>query len=468
MVSLFGIMNMAAGSMSVEQEATAVSGQNLANVNNPAYAEEQVAIQENAGLQTTNGQEGEGVSAGAITELRNALLDAQITAEGGVTSSLTTQQSALQQAEAYLDEQISSATSSDGSTASSNGLAAGLSNFFDSLQTLSTDPSNLSDRQAVVQAAQQLTEQFNQVSSGLSTVNTNLNSTIQSNVTSANQDLAQIASLNGQIVAAESGGGTANQLVDLREQTIENLGSLVNITTTPQSDGAVNIAIGGVNMVVGPAASDSLATYADSNGNLQIKAQTAGTDLTLSSGSIEGAITARDGTLATLQSSVNTLATQLISQVNTIYTPGYDLNGNHGQALFTGSGAGNIGVNSALVSDPSTFQASASGAAGDNSIVTALANLANTSLSALNNQTFSENYSTAVGTFGSAIQSVNEQLSNSTAVAQMLTTQRSNYGGVNTDTEMTNLMQYQKAYEASAEMITTINQMAEVLINMDQ
>lgn len=461
-------MNMAAGSMSVEQEETSITGQNLANVNNPAYAEEQVQVQESTPVPTTSGQEGTGVTAVSITELRNALLDAQITAEGGVTGSLTAQQNALQSAEAYLNEQISSTGSSDGSTSSPNGLAAGLSNFFDSLQTLSTDPSNISDRQAVVQAAQQLTGQFNEVSSGLSTVTSNLNSTIQSGVTSANQDLAQIASLNQQIVNAQNSGGTADQLVDLREQTIENLGGLVSITTAAQANGAVNVSIGGVNMVAGDATPDSLATYTDSNGNLQIKAQNAGTDLTLSSGSIEGAITARDGTVATLQGSVNTLAKQLISQVNTIYTPGYDLSGNSGAALFTGSGSANIGVNSTLVNDPSTFQASASGAAGDNSIALGLANLANTSLAALNNQTLSQNYSAAVGTFGSSLQSVNEQLDSSNSVAQMLSSQRSSYGGVSTDTEMTNLLQFQKAYEASAELITNVNEMTQALISMIQ
>lgn len=461
-------MNMAAGSMSVDQEATAVSGQNLANVNNPAYAEEQLQIEESAPDITTNGEEGTGVTAGDITELRNALLDAQITSEGGVTGSLTAQQTALDQVEAYLDEQISSSSSSSGSTESANGIAADLSNFFDSLQTLSTDPSNLSDQQAVVQAAQQLTEQFNQVSSGLSTVQSDLNSTIQSSVTTANQDLSQIASLNQQIVVAQSEGGTADQLVDQREQLLENLGGLVNITTSTQSNGAVNVSISGVNMIDGNSVTNSLGTYTDANGNLQINAARTGTDLTLTSGSIEGNITARDGALATLQGSLNTLASQLITQVNTIYSPGYDVNGGSGQKLFTGSTAADIGVNSSLVNDPSTFQGSASGAAGDNSIVVALANLANTSLSALNNQTLSNSYATTVGTFGSALQSVNDQLDSSNSVAQMLQSQRSSYGGVDTDTEMTNLLQYQKAYEASAELVTTVNQMAEAVINMDQ
>jgi flagellar hook-associated protein 1 FlgK len=455
MLSLFGVLNMGGQSLSVQQEATAIAGQNLANVNNPAYADEQLEVQEATPLDTPVGEEGTGVDAVSITSMRDALLDAQIAAEGSVTGSLTAQQSALQEAEAYLNEQLSSSSSSSSSAASSsNGLTADLSNFFSSLQTLSTDPSNISDRQAVIQSAQQLTEQFNQVSSGLNTVNNDLNSSIQSGVAAANQDLSQIASLNQQIMEAQDSGGTADQLVDEREQTIENLSGYVNLTTSAQPDGAINVSIGGCSMVSGDTMVNSLKTIGSGT---QLYAATVNDgELTLSGGSIEGSITARDGAVATLQTSLNTLASELINQVKAVY-PG---------SFFTGSDAGSIGVNSTLVNDPSTLQTGATGDPGDNGVVLAMANLADTPLSDLNNQTMSQYYSQTVGAFGSALQSVNEQLANSTSVAQMLTTQRDSASGVDTDTEMTNLLQFQKAYEASAELVTTVNEMLETLVTM--
>ena len=183
-------------------------------------------------------------------------------------------------------------------------------------------------------------------------------------------------------------------------------------------------------------------------------------------GSIEGNIDVRDGALATLQTSVNTLASQLITQVNTVYSAGVDLNGNSGQNFFTGADASDIGVNSTVVNDPSTFQASGTaGAAGDNSVALALAQLANQPVAALNNQTFTQNYAQTVGALGSALSSVNDQVNNSTAVSQMLSNQRASVSGVSTDDEMTNLVQFQKAYQASAELITTVNQMLETLVS---
>jgi len=457
---------MGGQSLSVQQEATAIAGQNMANVNNPAYADEHLMVQAATPLETPTGEEGTGVEAVSITSMRDALLDAQIAAEGSVAGSLTAQQSALQQAEAYLNEELGNSSSSAAS--SSNGLTADLSSLFSSLQTLSTNPSNISDRQAVIQSAQQLTEQFNQVSSGLATVSSEMNTSIQSGVAASNQDLSQIASLNQQIMEAQDNGGTADQLVDEREKTIEDLAGYVNLTTSAQSDGAISVSIGGVAMVSGDTTPDSLATYTNADGQLLVQAQNAGTPLTLSGGSIEGSITARDGAVATLQSSLNTLASQLISSFNHVYSGGFDLNGHNLQSVFfTGSDAGSIGVNSTVANDPSTFQASgAAGDVGDNTVVLALANLANQSMAGLNNQTLGQSYAGTVGNFGSSLQSVNEQLANSTSVAQMLSTQRDSASGVDTDTEMTNLLQFQKAYEASAELITTVNEMLATLISM--
>ena len=180
----------------------------------------------------------------------------------------------------------------------------------------------------------------------------------------------------------------------------------------------------------------------------------------MTGGSIAGEITARDGALAGLQSGLNTLAAQLITSVNNIYSAGYDLNGDTGQNLFTGTDAASIGVNSALASDPSQFQASGTaGATGDNTIALALAQLASQKISKLSNQTFTQSYAQTVSALGDAISRATDQLDTSQAVSQTLSNQRSAVSGVSIDEEMTQLLQYQKAYEASAQLVTTINTM---------
>jgi len=472
MLSLFGILNMAAGSMQTEQEGVAVSGQNMANVNNPAYADEQVAIQATTPLQTNAGMEGTGAEVTAITEIRDALLDQQIQGSTSSTGSLNAQQTALQYVQNLLGEQLSdsSGTASAANVGSTGGLDSDLSGLFSALQTLSTDPSSLTNRQAVISAAQQLSSQFNQVDQSLSTLNTQLNQSVQTDVTSANQLISQIAALNKQIVEAQAAsGGSANDFIDEREQDIESLSNLVNLQTTANTNGSVDISIAGDAVVTGDNVEDTLETYDSGGGQLGVASATTGTPLTLSGGSIQGTMEARDGGLASLQTGLNTLASQLISSVNTVYSTGYDLNGNTGAAFFTGTGSANIAVNSALVNDPTAFQASGvAGNSGDNQVALALAQLGNTNQAGLGNQTFSQSYNSTITALGSSLSAVNNQLSEQQSVQTMLTTQRQNETGVNLDQEMTNVMAFEKAYEGSAELVTSLDQMLTTVLQMKQ
>jgi flagellar hook-associated protein 1 FlgK len=464
MLGLFGTLDLAARSLAAQQEAMAVAGQNMANVNNPAYAREQAVIQTSAPLQTPAGQEGTGADVVSITELRDRLLDNQILSENSVTGSLAAQQSALQNAEAYLGEQLTSASASSASAASTGGLAAMLGKLFNSFSSMTT---GAGDPATVVQSAQEVTNQLNQVSANLSQVRGNLNTSMQNDVASCNQDLSQIAALNHQIILAQAAGGTANGLVDARQQKIEDLASKVNISTTAQANGSVDISIGGVAMVAGGSAVNGLQTYDAGGGQLLIQDENTATPLAVTGGSIAGNITVRDGALAGLQTSLNTLASQLITQVNNIYSAGYDSSGGTGQNFFTGTSAATIGVNSALVANPSQFQGSSTaGAGGDTQIALSLANLATQSNPALGNQSLTQSYAQTVSNLGNAIQTSADQFNTSQAISTTLANQRSSQSGVSIDQEMTNLMEFQKAYEASAQIVTTINAMMETVINM--
>jgi flagellar hook-associated protein 1 FlgK len=154
------------------------------------------------------------------------------------------------------------------------------------------------------------------------------------------------------------------------------------------------------------------------------------------------------------------MASSLITQVNSIYSGGYSLFGTTGADFFTGTGASNIAVNPNLINAPSNFQASGSATAtGDNTVALQLAELADTPQSSLQNETFGDSFDQGIGSFGDALQTANNQVTNQTAVMNMLTNQQASISGVSLDQEMTNLLSFQQAYEASAELVTTVNQM---------
>lgn len=452
--------------MAAQQVAVEVAGHNLANANNPAYARQRVQIQTSPPTPTSAGMEGTGVQVASVQQVRDQFLDSQIRSEASVGGYWNSQQGALQNAQTQLDEFLN-LSSTDGASGGTAGLSGQLNNLFSAFQAVATSSTDPSARLSLVNAAQTLASGFNQASQNLSSLNGLLNNSISNDVASANQLLSDIAGLNDQIARAAASGGNANDLMDSREQDLENLSKLANIQTAANSDGTVSVSIGGQQLVTGNKLTDTLATYNPGDGNLLVQTATSATPLTLSGGSIQGTIDARDGALATLRNSLDKMASSLVTQVNGIYKNGYDLNGNSGANFFTGGDAATIGVNPALVTDPSQIQAAGvANAAGDNSIALQLAQLGQQSIAALNNQSFSGAYAQDVQNFGNALSNANDQVSNYNSVNTMLLNQRDSVSGVSLEEETTNLITFQKAYQASAKIITTVDQMLQTVINL--
>jgi flagellar hook-associated protein 1 FlgK len=336
-------------------------------------------------------------------------------------------------------------------------------------QNLANDPSSLSERQIVVSKAAQLATQFNQTDGRIAAVQNALNGTLNGDVTQANQLLADIAKLNQEIGIAQTNGGAPNDLLDTRQDKIEQLSELIKVDVSSGSNGALNISVNGTSLVTDIQVADTLETYDAGSGQLLLRTQTGGVPLNPVSGAMQGIIAVRDGALADVRSSINSLAATLISEVNQIHTAGYGLADSTGANFFNGSSAADIQVNNALLNNPSLVQASgAAGAPGDNQTALALAQLSSKSIAGLSNQTFNQSYTQAVTALGQAAASINCQVDDQKVVTNMLTKQRQSLSGVSLDEEMANMLTYQRAYQASSKIITTVDEMLSTLINMKQ
>lgn len=462
---------MASRSMQTQMTGVEVTGQNLANVNTTGYSRQRVQITASPDTMTGIGPEGTGADATSIQQVVSNLLNSQIQSQSSTSGYWNSQQTALQSAQDALAEFLNgSSTSSVSSTSSTDtsgtGLSAQLNSFFSAFSAVASSGSD-SNKQAAIGAGQTLATAFNNLNTQFGNLRSSLNDSLNNDVTSANKLLTDIASLNGEISTAEFSGGTANDLRDEREQDLENLSQLTNITTSTGANGAVNVTIGGQSLVSGNSVSDTLQTYDAGGGQLLVQTATGGANLTLTGGSMQGTIDARDGTLATMQTSINNLAGTLITQVNAIHNGGYSSSGGTGNTFFTGTDAGTIGVNSALVNNASLLQISGSATqTGDTSLALQISQLASTAQSGLNNQTFSDSYDATVAGLGNALSTANTQVDDQATVSNMLDTQRSSVSGVNIDEEMTNMMTFQRAYQASAQVVTTVNTMLGDLLAM--
>jgi len=474
MLGLFGTLNLGARSLQTQQLGVEVAGHNLANVNNPDYSRQRVDIDTSFAIPTPIGPQGTGASVVAIQQMRSALLDGQLQSELSVSGYLDAQQQALQSVQANLGEQLNSQANSAESTAASQGvgggaaLAASIGDLFNSFQSLATDPASLAERQVLLLKAQTLATQFNQVSKRLGDLSNSLNTSLASDVSDANQLLASIAQLNNEIANSENAtGGKANDLRDEREAKIEALSKIVNISLSNGTGGAIDVAVAGTTLVSGNQVLDTMQVFDAGAGQMLVRTAVGGNPLNVTGGSIAGTITARDGPLASLRTSLDTLAANLVTEVNAVHTGGFSLTGSTGANFFNGTSAATIQLNQALLSNPALVQASGTaGAAGDNQTMLALAQLANKNIAGLGNQTFSQNYGQTVAALGQSLSSINDQSGTQQVVEAMLRSQRDSVSGVSLDEEMTDLVKFQRAYQASARLITTVDTMLDTVVNL--
>lgn len=474
MLGLFGTLSLAQRSLQTQRQGVEIAGHNLANVNNPAYSRQRLRVETGITLSSTAGPQGTGADAAAITQLRDALLDGQVSSEASVTGFLELQQRALQYAQSGLGQQIDrQATGPEGAAAADgvagqHGIAETMSDFFNAFQSASGSPTSLAERQILLMKAQNLANKFVQVDGRLENLASSLNDGMNNEIFKANELMSQIARINDDILNTEQNYlGVANDLRDTRQQKLEELARLVKFDATTDSSGAVNISIDGQTLVSVSQVLDTMESYDAGGGQMMIRTATGGSPLNLTGGSIQGAIDVRDGAVGSLRTNLNQVATALINDVNAIHQNGFSLTGTTGEDFFTGTGSSNMGVNTVLTSAPAKVQLSGTaGAVGDNSVALQLAQLADTPNALLGNQTYQESYSQLVASLGQSLASVNDRLSDQAVVEKMLLRQRDAVSGVSLDEEMTELMKYQKAYEASAKLITTVDQMLEVLIQM--
>jgi flagellar hook-associated protein 1 len=469
MLGLFGTLDLGTRALQTQRVGVEVAGHNIANVNNPAYARQRLDVATSISIQTALGPQGTGVDAVQIRSVRSALLDDQIQVENSVTGYLEAQQSALQFAQSSLGQTIETQTNASGGTGQ-QGIGDRLNDLFSAFQALSNDPASAASRQSLLMQAADLASRFNTTAQRLQNVHKQLNDSVHADVTEVNSLLTEIVALNRDISRAEtSSSGEANDLRDLRQSRIESLSKYASVEVTANADGTLDLSVAGTTLVAGQTLVDSLEAYDTGDGRTLVRAQTSGTALDINNGSIGGAIVVRDGDLKTLRQNLDSLASTLIAEVNAVHQNGYNLTGGTGAAFFSGTGAADIQVNPALLENPALLQASgASGNTGDNQVVLALAQLAQKPLATLNNCTLSDNYAQTVAALGQGLASINTRIEDQQSVQTMLNSQRDSVSGVSLDEELTNIMKFQKAYEASARLVSVVGEMLDTLLQMNR
>lgn len=452
--------------LSAQARGIEVAGRNMANVNNVNYARERVVLGDRGTFMTATGPQSSGVEAMGVTQIRDSLLDQQVLREVSLKAALDTAQSGLQNAQAGLGEQIDSASSTS-ATGGSNGISASLTNFFNAFQSLAGNPTDVGQRQTLVREAGILTDRIQLTDTRLAQNQSDLTTQATGDVATVNTDLQNIADLNQKIAQFEANvPGSATDLRNERQAALEDLAGKMSFETCPQpgvagqiqvyaydGTGAKVVLVDGQN-VTGPVTFDGT----------NVQAGATPTALALSGGSIKGALDTRDGAVQTLRNNIDTLVAQLVTSVNAAYNP-TGATGN----FFAPAGTTAASIQLAGGLTAANLKASDGGAAGDNTIALAVANLANKTFSVaggdLIDGTLSQHFSSAVTDLGQTLSGVNSRGGDEANIEKLVRAQRDAVSGVSLDEETADLMKYQRAFQASSRVIQTIDSMLNTVIN---
>ncbi|MDP7010422.1 MAG: flagellar hook-associated protein FlgK [Verrucomicrobiota bacterium] len=553
-IGLFGTMEMARNSLAASRTSAEVTGHNLANAANPAYARQRIKVEPSPALPTTEGPQGTGANVAGFEQIRDYTLDKFLVNEKYLTSYYDSKLTTLMQAQArlgqILDRQTVDPKSGNGGQ---TGLAERITDFFNTFQSLSAAPTSNTERRLTVVSGQELADRFQRAHDRLSTLRADINSEVNNAITEVNRLLESISVVSQRIGATETEGtGMANELRDTRQSWYEELAKYTDFSTSENVEGKMTLTIAGhtlvdedtlVEQLQATTITDPTTTQA---GMTYVKMINKTGLLNVTGGKIRGLIDARDDTIYAIKNEVDTVAANLITEVNDLHATGYDLDGymsvsakeasdiftriGHGyktgdkvmfnsgapagavdgtpyyvkkiddntftlhdtesnasvgagkinvtadttdltlksfRKFFTGTGAADIEVETTLIADPRRIQASAyANEPGDNTIAKQIAGLSQKAISTLTNLTFNERYNNAVAQFGQSVSNVETHLEAQEAVERLLLKQRDTISGVSIDEEVANLMIYQRAFQASSRIISTVDALLADLLRL--
>jgi flagellar hook-associated protein 1 FlgK len=469
MGGLLNTLEIASSSLLASRAGIETAGVNISNVNNPGYARQRVIIEPR---RDPTGA-GAGVEVVGVKSLRDSILDEQLVRESSNKAYLENFQRTLQIGQVLLGQQIDrqSATPEADSAARNLGgqmaIASGLSEFYNALQAVSVSPTSIPDRQVLMLKAGQLTDKFNSVEDRFTTLRSDLNMDLTARIKQANQliDLTSRAAMDNAMLSS-NGGGLAKDTLQMR---LEELGAYSSIKNQFNDLNQITVSINDVVVIQDNQVVGKFEGAEDADGGLQVSVRNSDSDKTAQlngQGSIQGLVDARDTVLQDLRQKINLMATTLIEGVNSVHKLGVSLDGSTNLDFFTGTDASTIAVNKDLTADTRKIQLSADTDEGDNTVAANLLKWLDASQEGLGKMTVTQHYNEAVATYGQELANTNNRLADQEVISHTLKQQRAGVSGVSLDEEMSSLIQFQRAYQASAKLISTINDLFQTILAM--
>jgi flagellar hook-associated protein 1 FlgK len=464
MSGLFGSLNATVKALEAHSRALETAGKNIANVDNPGYARQRVIYGDRGTVLTPTGAESLGLEALGVEQMRDAFRDRQVLRETSLKAGFEAEQVGYQRAQAGLGQSVDRTQSTD-ATVTGTGVAGAVDSFFNAFQGFAANPTGSGERQVLIDQARVLSDRLQQTDQRLAQTQSDLTAGIGTDVANANRLLTSIADLNAQIFRFEV--NLPNSAVDLRDQRqakLEELAAILPIEVRNQTGGQIQVVVKN-----GAGADVPLVDLTAVQGTVAFTGTTItggspAATLALSAGSIDGALTARDGAVQVLRDNLDLLARQLVVSVNAAYNPPPGTAANFFTAV--GTTAATFTVDPALT--VLNLRSGTTTAAADNSIAVNVAAIANRKFTTaggdLIDGTISNFFSQSVSRLGQALSGANARVDDQTNIEKLVRSQRDATSGVSLDEELADLMKFQRSFQASSRVFSVIDSLLESVV----
>src|SRR5258708_4220087 len=322
------VFGISVSALQAFQQAINVTSNNVANASTPGYDRETVILNEAVPQSNGAATVGAGVVVSGISRAFSQAAANQLNTSQSSLGSL----SALQNYSTQIDNLFGTPV---------GGLSPGLQNFYSAFSNVANNPTSTASRQALIGQAQSVASSFQNASGELNSLSVDVNSRITADVTQINSIAKAISTLNNQIVTgtAQDGGHPPNELLDQRDQLVSSLSQLVGISTTTDSNGALNVFIGNGQPLVLQGQTTALTTVANQFNATQLEISTSASSAVISnnitSGDLGGLLAARAQVINPALNQLGQIATAFSQTVNSQQAAGLDLSGNLGANIFS-------------------------------------------------------------------------------------------------------------------------------------
>lgn len=437
--------------MNAQRKILDITAHNIANETTPGYHRQRaelhpIGVSSVAAVFAGQGSQVGGVDIVGINRMVDRLAENRYRAETGAQGGTTEMRKTMEALELAFPEP------------SENGLGAVLDDFFGGWSDLAARPGDTATRTQLLERAQTVVDTLRRTAGDLQTVSDTAKAAVGDLAVDVNTLAEQIAELNHAITGSAN---AANDLSDQRDELIRQLSELTGADARPQMSGNVDVYIGGRAVVSGT----SVFRVDGTGGQLQWASD--GQAVVAPPSKAAALAATINDVVPRYQTMLDGVAAQLVTDINTLHNGGYDPTGATGLNFFepTGVTALSIALSTDVAGQPGKIAAGAPVLPGptapgplDGDQARAIAALASSPTGP------GVTYESLVSALGvesrAAIRRDDVQTSVLTAAQQTA----AEVGSVSLDEEMANMIAAQRAYEANARVLTTIDSLLGTLI----